>query len=29
MDTVNRAHIHTRAVLGADAGVCDDKSHCA
>ena len=29
MDAVDRAHIHTRAVLGADAGVGDDEGHCA
>ena len=29
MNAVDGAHIHTRAVLCADAGVGDDKSHCA
>ena len=29
MDAVDGAHIHACAVLGADAGVCDDESHFA
>ena len=29
VNAVNGAHIHTRTVLGADAGVGDDESHCA
>jgi len=29
VNAVNWAHIHTRTVFGADAGVGDDESHCA